>query len=255
MRHARLAIDDATRAEAGPLSIPSDRPREAPMPEPLGRQRGIERAESRRLLRHAPLGRGVQIHHPLRQTQSLDGERARPDYDRARALARGAAAVDDADTPDDLARLAFEIDAVERRMLLAVREERERPAADAAFDLAGAARTGHEDHRDVAQCRGRRHPPDLERGGRSRDTGEERDAREPAEERRHDSTASYGFSGRCWRRNCSISATTSEEAGSSSCRASGSASSSSSGFFFSSLVTYSAILAFWATIPFRFCSN
>ena len=32
-------------------------------------------------------------------------------------------------------------------------------------------------------------------------------------------------------------------------------SSSSSGFFFSSLVTYSAILAFWATIPFRFCSN
>ncbi len=33
------------------------------------------------------------------------------------------------------------------------------------------------------------------------------------------------------------------------------ASSSSSGFFFSSLATYSAILAFWATMPFRFCSN
>ena len=90
---------------------------------------------------------------------------------------------------------ALEIDADERGVRLAVREEEERPVADAAFDLAGAARPRHDHHRDIALCGRGRRPPDLEGGRRGRHAGDESARGEPAQARRPAVGRSYGFSG------------------------------------------------------------
>src|SRR5262249_5559048 len=87
MRHPRLAVDDASCAEAVSRVLAGHRTRERPMPQPLRRGGLVERSEARRFRSRASLGFGVEIHHRRRKGEALNGELARLDPDLAGALA------------------------------------------------------------------------------------------------------------------------------------------------------------------------
>src|SRR5262249_33273505 len=87
------------------------------------------------------------------------------------------------------------------------RKERQRPTVDRALDRRAVRNVLHEHPGDVTDSGLRRMPGDGRLlGGTGRSGTDE-------EERRGDDDGGPDHSGRCWRRNCSISATSSEAGG------------------------------------------
>src|SRR5262245_35449909 len=115
--------------------------------------------------------------------------------------------LDDSDPPGVGAGLRLEVDAEEGGLAACIREEREGLAVDRALDRRGVEHVLDEDPGDVADARLRRMPGDGGFLGRGRyvscEEGAERGEGDPGP----------GHSGRCWRRNCSISATSSDAGG------------------------------------------
>ena len=261
---------------------------EGAAPEALGRDRVVERAQPHRLVGRAPLRLRVEVHHAAGQREALHREAARLDRHGARRLARHAAAVHQPDPPRHFSGLGLEVHAGQRGELGAVGEEGQvlrrrgcpprsarpwsRPrtpgpcppaAAPPAPRAPAARRPGTTAMRRDA---GRRERTAAALGDASRRFyawAAARGNRAPCPPPRGE--GARGLSGRCWRRNCSISATRSPAGGSSSlisatsdgsiASAGAGGSSSSSPLLRSSLRTYSAIFAFCATIEARFCSN
>src|SRR5262249_31740957 len=87
MGHPRLAVDDASCAEARSRVLARHRAREESVPQPFRRDGLVERSETRCFGSRAPLDFGIEIHHRCRKGEALNGELARLDYDLAGALA------------------------------------------------------------------------------------------------------------------------------------------------------------------------
>ena len=169
------------------------------------------------------------------------GKPARLDRDGARGLARHAAAVHEADPPRELPGLGLEVHAGQRGELGAVGEEGQVLRPQAAFDVLrapwsrprrpapcrpGAARAAPRApaaRRPATEEDEQRARPRRRRGAsrRSLRAGARRRPREPSAPQpcplhSRGVSACLGVLRRCWRRNCSISATRSPEGGSSS---------------------------------------
>ena len=120
---------------------------------------------------------------------------------------RLASRLDDSDPPGMSAGLRLEIDAEEGRVAARVWKEREGLAVDRALDRRAVDHVFHENPGDVAHPGLRGVPADGGLLGRDGGFG----YKEKAE--RSEDDPGPGHSGRCWRRNCSISATSSAAGG------------------------------------------
>src|SRR3989442_4826529 len=83
VRRARLAVDDASGAEACAGLRSRDGAREPAAPEAFGGDGFEQRREPLRLGQRAPFSLEVQVHHRAWEREVLDGEPARLEPDRA----------------------------------------------------------------------------------------------------------------------------------------------------------------------------
>ena len=153
-----------------------------------------------------------RLHHRLQileQQEALHRERARPHRHRAAQLVWIDARLEHRKAPRMSARLRVDVEAEQRGVTAGVREERERSSADGALDDGRVGRAAHVHPADVTDARSYGVPGHDETVGA---LGGERQERQ-REHRGRARRAAPRHSGRCCRRNCSISSTSSDAGG------------------------------------------
>jgi hypothetical protein len=204
MRRAPLPVDHAAGAESRPHAGAGHGSRERPAPQPVGGHDPVEHRQPLGFVHRPSLRLGIEIHHAPGQRQPLDGEVALRDDDRSSGDLGILARPQDGQPPRLRAGFGLHVEADQRRLPAGVREEMERPSHHGALDDRLGRHPGDVYPGDVADPRACGMPDDLERmgagGHRRRDDedGEDEDGETPG-------MPAAGHSGRCCRRNCSIS--------------------------------------------------
>src|SRR5262245_1649649 len=215
VRRLWLAVDHTSRPEARPGLGAPDRPGKAPPPESLRRDRPVQGPELVRFRCHPPLGVRVDIDHLLGQREALNREVSVVDLETSLDRLRWVAWRHDGHPPGLDARLRLDVDTDQRGATAGLGKERQWPAAERALEDGALGNAADLHPHDVADAYVGRMPADLYLGVRGHWPGEDDQLSRGGEERggQEEAGPPQLHSGRCCRRNCSISATSSEAGG------------------------------------------